>query len=355
MNFEQPDKTELNQKEIKKDRKDYEKQTNESAREKDGGLLEQFKKRIKGEETTDPKELMMDDAEKENVDREMDRIIDRVDPEILNEFFKARDVATKVAEEFVKESDSDGEMLHSAICEIIEKAAKENKMSESLIKMNLSESRGGAPQNYGCRIRLAEKEFALPRIDAAFELGGVLHDDWRKTFKKDNPNDPDRFKPVKDEKWVKKCEELCTEQGNVTINRNTEKQQTIEVKKSPDGKIAIGEDGKVYLDILNSSYNELSNDWKGENKESAEVAVSEIASQTSMSKRQSEFNHYERDDVSEEVHKQWLKRNPWAPENQQKPFSELSEEEKDKDRTIVDKAYILYEKRLKEMHLIKKI
>jgi len=48
--------------------------------------------------------------------------------------------------------------------------------------------------------------------------------------------------------------------------------------------------------------------------------------------------------ASAEVHSKWLERNgEWAPEEQKKPYEELSEEEKDKDRAQIKKAIELYE------------
>ena len=40
----------------------------------------------------------------------------------------------------------------------------------------------------------------------------------------------------------------------------------------------------------------------------------------------------------------WLERNgSWAPAEQNKPYAELSEEEKEKDRVIIKKAIELYQ------------
>ena len=168
-------------------------------------------------------------------------------------------------------------------------------------------SNGGPMTNYGYVVSVLKKEYALTGVDTANELGGVLHGEWQEEFKKNNPEDLDRFKIVKDEEWAKQYKELCTESGEITINRNTEKEQIIKVKKSPDDKVAIDEEGKVYLDILNSSYAELSNDWKGENKESAEAAILGMREWSNIESGE-KFNSRTRDNIANEIHKKWLVR-----------------------------------------------
>ncbi len=45
-------------------------------------------------------------------------------------------------------------------------------------------------------------------------------------------------------------------------------------------------------------------------------------------------------DAGSVIHDKWLERNKdWASVEQNKPYSELSEEEKDKDRAIIKKGY----------------
>ena len=47
--------------------------------------------------------------------------------------------------------------------------------------------------------------------------------------------------------------------------------------------------------------------------------------------------------ASSVLHDKWLERNgSWAPPEQNKPYSELSEEEKEKDRVIIRQAMKLY-------------
>ena len=75
---------------------------------------------------------------------------------------------------------------------------------------------------------------------------------------------------------------------------------------------------------------------KIENKTSAEFAVAEvekaIEADTSLDESFIEA-------ASSVLHDKWLERNgSWAPPEQNKPYPELSEEEKEKDRVIIRKA-----------------
>ena len=80
------------------------------------------------------------------------------------------------------------------------------------------------------------------------------------------------------------------------------------------------------VDIANTSFEELPEDWQGENKIAAEIAMQEV------------FNHAENGNFLDDsfveqaaatIHTQWLERNgEWAPEEQKKPFDELSEGER---------------------------
>lgn len=84
------------------------------------------------------------------------------------------------------------------------------------------------------------------------------------------------------------------------------------------------------------SYNELPEDWKGENKASAEVAV-DLALDARKDGRALDESFVE--EASASIHEKWLERNgSWAPEDQKLPYEELSEEEKEKDRVVMRAA-----------------
>ncbi len=132
-------------------------------------------------------------------------------------------------------------------------------------------------------------------------LGSLLHDVWRKNRWRADTNDYEpRIKITTDAQWSQM-------NGNATE-----------------------------VDIANTIYTDLPEDWKGENKKSAEVAVTQV--------EQALRNAIPLDEqfveiASSALHDKWLERNgSWAPPEQNVPYSELSEEEKEKDRVIIRKA-----------------
>ena len=136
------------------------------------------------------------------------------------------------------------------------------------------------------------------------QLGSLLHDEWRAPRKQADGSFEPRMKTTKDETWA-------------------------------------AAHGTSEVDIANTSFAELPSDWQGENRAAAEVAMGELF-------RQVEAGGLLDDSFVEQaaaaVHDKWLERNAsWAPAEQNKPFGELSEEEKEKDRVQVRKAIELYE------------
>ena len=93
-----------------------------------------------------------------------------------------------------------------------------------------------------------------------------------------------------------------------------------------------GEGGQI--DILNRPYSELTQKWKAENQAQATSAINLVMKAGNDAKKQLES-------LAAEVHEQWLSRNPWAIEQKSKlavPYSELPEEEKQKDRDVILQA-----------------
>ncbi len=136
------------------------------------------------------------------------------------------------------------------------------------------------------------------------ELGSLLHDEWRASRKKEDGSFEPRVKTTKDETW----------------------------------KTAYGTEE---VDIANTSFAELPADWQGENKIAAEVAMDTVFHATEVSRT---LDDSFVEEASAIVHDKWLERNgEWAPEEQKKPFAELSEEEKEKDRVQVRKAIKIFE------------
>lgn len=135
------------------------------------------------------------------------------------------------------------------------------------------------------------------------ELGSLLHDEWRASRKKEDGTYEPREKTTKDQSWIE--------------THGTDK-----------------------VDIANTSFAELPADWQGENKASAEVAINEI---WKANLKGSEFDDVFVETASDTIHQKWLERNSsWAPAEQNKPYAELPEEEKEKDRAIIKKAIEVY-------------
>lgn len=91
------------------------------------------------------------------------------------------------------------------------------------------------------------------------------------------------------------------------------------------------------VDIANTEYKDLPEDWQAENKASAEVAITEV--ERAKNAVVIELNEDFVNKASDTVHQKWLQRNgEWAPAEQKLPYAELSEEEKEKDRVFVRAA-----------------
>lgn len=150
-----------------------------------------------------------------------------------------------------------------------------------------------------------EKREEVRKDEKTGELASLLHDEWRASRKREDGTFEPRLKKTKDEAWMK-------------------------------------EHGVDEIDIANTDYVNLPEDWKGENKISAEVAMGEVF------KNRNVINDANREafieGASNVMHEKWLERNgSWAPPEQKLPYAELSEEEKEKDRVIIRKAIEIYQ------------
>lgn len=136
-------------------------------------------------------------------------------------------------------------------------------------------------------------------------IASQLHDEWRKPrWKEESQSYESRVKKTKDEEWSK------------------------------------SHGGAVEVDIANTSYEDLPSDWQAENKASAEVAMGTIVDADVSGKK---FDERFLEGASSVLHDKWLERNgSYAPPEQNKPYAELSEDEKEKDRVIIRKALGVY-------------
>ena len=135
-----------------------------------------------------------------------------------------------------------------------------------------------------------------------------LHESWRASRKKEDWTFEPRIKKSKDEEWNK--------------IHNTDE-----------------------VDIANTKFEDLPSNWQYENLEAAKVAIwlvfDKLVSDWLDEKK---FNFDEIEKLSNIVHEEWLKRNQWVYDKEYgnptlaKPYEELPEEEKAKDRAQILQA-----------------
>ena len=139
------------------------------------------------------------------------------------------------------------------------------------------------------------------------DTASKAHDQWAADYKAANGKDATRVKKTKDADWIKK-------------------------------------NGSDEVDIANTKFDDLPNDWKKENLEgakSAYAALHKVYAGNTDSKGWAQAEDL--DKASSAVHDDWLGRNgSWAPDHQKQPFDKLSVEEQDKDRSFVDSALRSY-------------
>ena len=123
-------------------------------------------------------------------------------------------------------------------------------------------------------------------------LASALHEDWRKTRLQEDGTFEARVKSTKDEAW-------------------------------------IAGHGTDQVDIANTEYVDLPEDWQAENKAAAEVIVG-ILSETPESPDLSDEEHLNM--AGEKIHTAWLARNEWAKGGDlDVPFKDLPADEQAKD------------------------
>ena len=162
-----------------------------------------------------------------------------------------------------------------------------------------------------------EKELELTEAEKKVEaFASQLHDEWRQP------------------RWKEESQSYDT---RVKVLAKTE-----------DGKDKWFDENKVpptaqelkRQDIANTDYKNLDPHWQFENKSAAQDSMKILMDADEAGKN---FDEKFIEDASAKLHEEWLSRNgSWAPPEQNKPYPELSEEEKEKDRTIIRKAIDVY-------------
>lgn len=153
------------------------------------------------------------------------------------------------------------------------------------------------------------------------KLGGLLHDEWREPRKIDDGKYEPRVKVFAKttdgkEKWF--------DENKLPVDAQEIKRQ----------------------DIANTSFQELDPSWQEENKKAADVAMGEVFRAV---KDKKVLDEKFIEEASAIVHDKWLERNSWVKDpnygnpDLAKPYQDLSEEEKEKDRAQVKKAISIFE------------
>lgn len=103
-------------------------------------------------------------------------------------------------------------------------------------------------------------------------------------------------------------------------------------KKTQD-RAWIAAHGTDYVDIAATSFSELPDDWQEENRRNAEVSVDAVLESVALG---APLDVARIECIAETVHAAWLARNGrWAPPHQQRPYADLDESDKERDRLVV--------------------
>lgn len=128
------------------------------------------------------------------------------------------------------------------------------------------------------------------------EVASQLHEDWRVTRLQEDGSYEPREKTTTDANWIE----------------------------------AHGTDT---VDIANSTYDQLPEDWKAENKAAADVAVGLYREGVGTGDTTSDAFV---EGASSAIHDAWLERNTWAKDGElDVPYDQLPEDEKAKDRVQI--------------------
>jgi len=135
----------------------------------------------------------------------------------------------------------------------------------------------------------AEKE----TVSTAEAIAALLHQDWQLTRLQEDGSFEPRIKSTKDAEW------------------------------------SAAHDGATELDIANTPYEDLPEDWKAENKAAGEVVATLLESLGPDIDLQ---DPDQRTSVGNRIHNEWLSRNEWAKGGDlDVPFDELPADEQAKD------------------------
>ena len=145
-------------------------------------------------------------------------------------------------------------------------------------------------------------------------LGSQLHDEWREGRKKPDGTYEPRVK--------------------VLVETAEGKEKWFNDDQIPEGATELKRQ-----DIANTDYEKLDPHWQEDNKTSAGVALDLIyEAKTNNEELDNDFI----EEASSKIHDAWMERTTGAPDEQKKPYTELSEKEKERDRAIINKAIQIF-------------
>jgi hypothetical protein len=122
--------------------------------------------------------------------------------------------------------------------------------------------------------------------------------------------------------------------------RRLENGTFVERVKETNDKDWIGKHGTSQVDIANTSFSELPSDWQ---KENLIAATDALAILREAIKNDIPLDSSFVEEASADLHSKWLARNSsWASDVQCRPYKDLPEEEKEKDRIIIREAIRIY-------------
>lgn len=155
-------------------------------------------------------------------------------------------------------------------------------------------------------------------------VASAFHKRWRERFLSENPFTKNRFKLTKNGSHYNSSDfiyPMILTVGSCLVHRN------LKVAR------ARYNSSITYIDILNMDYDELPDDWKFENRATAQVACREVVRSVRQKRL---FNQNLIETTSEKIHNAWIKRNAYrASSDLILPYKNLTESEKDKDRNAI--------------------
>ena len=142
-----------------------------------------------------------------------------------------------------------------------------------------------------------------------------------------------RRKATSDEAWMEKALERAEVVRLTAQQVDDFNADSLQLDLQPGQAIIVfspeGEKLGVYVDIMNTPYEGLPQDWQEANQVSAQGAAQLIVDSII------ENGLWDMEVIAEKIHEQWLEANPWAADSDQgKDFAELSAEDQERDRSV---------------------